>query len=151
MLLGGGLCGSSVYFPCGKGSFIRAGVLSALFLNSWHPTPGLEQLKTSKYEWLPGHEIRTNKSGVKLSGHTQRTPTPHPSPPDPPKPGHLRSMVRVSVRPRTLCRRLSSLCGSSFRNRTASTSMRRMARILFCKVGNSPSDQEQRVSRRSKG
>lgn len=66
-------------------------------------------------------------------------------------PAHLRSMVRVSVRPRTLCRRLSSLCGSSFRKRTASTSMRRMARILFCKVGNSPADQEQRVSHRSKG
>lgn len=45
--------------------------------------------------------------------------------------------------PRTLCRRLSSRCGSSFRNRTASTSMRRMARILFCKVGNSPVGQEQ--------
>lgn len=48
--------------------------------------------------------------------------------------------------PRTLCRRLSSRCGSSFRNRTASTSMRRMARILFCKVGNSPVGREQLVS-----
>ena len=91
-----------------------------------------------------------SNSQVTPSAPPPPTPPP-PSPPDPPKPGHLRSMVRVSVRPRTLCRRLSSLCGSSFRNRTASTSMRRMARILFCKVGNSPSDQEQRVSRRSKG
>lgn len=56
---------------------------------------------------------------------------------------HLRSTVSVSVRPRTLCRRQSSRCGSSFRNLTASTSMRRMARILFCKVGNSPAGQEQ--------
>ena len=76
MLLGGGLCGSCVYFPCGKGSFIRAGVLPGLFLYSWHPTPGLEQIRTSKYDWLPGHKIRTNKSGVRLSGPTQRRPAP---------------------------------------------------------------------------
>lgn len=76
--------------------------------------------------------------------------TPPPAPAAPPRPlrrsGHLLNMVRVSVMPRTLCRRLSSLCGSSFRNRTASTSIRRMARILFCKVGNSPVGQEQLVS-----
>lgn len=71
-----------------------------------------------------------------------------------PAPGeatYLRNMVRESVMLRTLCRRLSSLWGSSFRNRTASTSMRKMARILFCKVGNSPAGQEPRVSCRRKG
>lgn len=80
---------------------------------------------------------------------TMWIPQPTPRPPaHPGEPGHLRSMVSVSVMLRTLCRRLSSLCGSSFRNRTASTSMRRMARILFCRVGNSPAGQEQWVSRR---
>ena len=76
MLLGGGLCGSCVYFPRGKGSFIRAGVLPGLFLYSWHPTPGLEQIRTSNCDWLPGHEIRASKSGVRLSGPTQRRPAP---------------------------------------------------------------------------
>lgn len=76
--------------------------------------------------------------------------SPRDVPPSPGRHGYLRNMVKVSVMPRTLWSRLSSLWGSSFRNRTASTSIRKMARILFCRVGNSPASQEQRVSCRRK-
>lgn len=51
---------------------------------------------------------------------------------------YLRRLPSVSVRLRTLFSMLSSLCGSSLRNFTASTSTLSTARIRACSAGNSP-------------
>lgn len=55
---------------------------------------------------------------------------------------YLLRLLSVSVRLLTLFSMLSSLCGSSFRNLTASTSTRSTARILVCKAGNSPEEKQ---------
>lgn len=49
---------------------------------------------------------------------------------------YLLSVLRVSVMDRQRFRRASSLCGSSFRNFTASTSTLKTTRILLCSPGN---------------
>lgn len=100
---------------------------------------------------LNDRDLKSYCNGTSEVGRSCCRPPSRVSPPPGGGAGYLRNMVRVSVMLRTLCRRLSSLWGSSFRNRTASTSMRKMARILFCKVGNSPVGQEQRVSWRKSG
>ncbi len=56
---------------------------------------------------------------------------------------YLRRSLSVSVRVRTLFSMLSSLCGSSLRNFTASTSTLSTARIRDWRAGNSPARKKQ--------
>ena len=52
--------GSCVYFPCERGSFIRAGLLFVFIIIFSTPNTRVGTSRKSKYYWPPGCEIRTN-------------------------------------------------------------------------------------------
>lgn len=59
---------------------------------------------------------------------------------------YLRMVVRVSVMVLQRFSKASSLCGSSFRNLTASTSTLSTTRILLCRPGNWSTGESRRVT-----